>query len=77
LIADARSRCAGGARTEPDKSIAGTDGVVRDITVTKSLGVGPDEEAVKSLQTWKFEPATLDGKPVALKIAVQVDFRLY
>jgi hypothetical protein len=44
--------------------------------VTKSLRLGPDEEAVKSLQTWKFEPATPEGKPVALKIAVQVGFRL-
>jgi hypothetical protein len=49
---------------------------LRTIAVTESLGLGPDEEAVKSLQTWKFEPATLEGKPVALKIAVQVDFRL-
>jgi outer membrane biosynthesis protein TonB len=40
------------------------------------LRLGPDEEAVKSLQTWKFEPATPEGKPVALKIAVQVGFRL-
>jgi hypothetical protein len=60
-----------------DKPIVGTNAVAHDVTVTKSLGLGPDEGTVKSLQTSKFEPATLDGKPVALKIAVHVDFRLF
>jgi hypothetical protein len=68
-------RC--GTGTELDKPFVGTNGVAHDITVTNSLRLGPDEDAVKSLQTWKVEPATLDGKPVALKIAVQVDFRLF
>jgi len=29
------------------------------------------------VSTWKFEPATLDGKPVAVEVNVQVTFRLY
>ncbi len=57
--------------------VVGTDGAAHDIKVTKSLGMGLDEEAVKSVQKWKFEPSTVEGKPVAVRIALQVDFRLY
>jgi TonB family protein len=58
-------------------TIVGPDGATHDITVTKSLGLGLDEEAVKAVQKWKFTPSTLEGKPVAVKIQIQVDFNLY
>jgi protein TonB len=56
--------------------IVGTDGAPHDITVEKSLGLELDEAAVKSVQTWKFDPATLEGKPVAVKLTIQVNFKL-
>lgn len=34
------------------------------------------ENAVKAVRRWKFEPATQDGKPVDLTIAIPVAFRL-
>jgi hypothetical protein len=76
LIANARSRRAGGTRTELDKPFVGTNGVAHDIAATKPLGLGPDQNAVKSLQTWKFEPATLDGNPVAVKLRGSVSFHI-
>ena len=33
--------------------------------------------ASKRVKEWKFEPAMKDGKPVAVQINVEVDFRLY
>ena len=56
--------------------IVGTDGTPNNIKVTKSLGMGLDEEAVKTVQTGKFDPGTRDGKPVAIQITVAVDFQL-
>jgi protein TonB len=45
--------------------------------VGQSLGMGLDEKAVEAVSRWRFRPATLNGQPVATKIAVEVDFRLY
>ena len=57
--------------------VVGPDGKPRDIRVTHTLGLGLDEKAIDAVKTWKFEPAMKDGKPVAVQISVQVDFRLY
>ncbi len=57
--------------------IVGPDGRPRDIKVTRTLGLGLDEKVVEKLSTWRFEPAVKDGKPVAVEISVEVDFRLY
>jgi TonB family protein len=39
--------------------------------------MGLDEQAIKAVKTWKFKPATLDGKSVAVQITVEVTFGLY
>src|SRR5207247_9479683 len=57
--------------------IVGADGKPRDIRVARSLGLGLDEKAIEAVRQWKFEPAMKDGKPVAVAINVEVDFRLY
>ena len=46
------------------------------IRVLQSLGSGLDEKAVEAVSQWKFKPATKDGKPVAVEIAVEVNFNL-
>lgn len=46
------------------------------IRVLKTLGYGLDEKAIEAVRTWKFHPATKDGKPVSVNVAVQVEFRL-
>ena len=57
--------------------VVGADGRPRDMNVTRSLGLGLDEKALQTVKTWKFEPALKDGKPVAVLISVEVEFRLY
>jgi protein TonB len=54
------------------------DGTVGDVNVTKSLdGVyGLDEEAVKALKQWVFEPGQKDGKPVPVRVNVEMTFNL-
>jgi protein TonB len=39
--------------------------------------MGLDEKAIEAVNHWRFRPATLNGQPVAARIAVQVDFHLY
>jgi TonB family protein len=51
-------------------------GSVRDIQVLQPLGAGLDEKAIAAVSQWKFDPATKDGKPFPITIAVEVNFRL-
>ncbi len=54
-----------------------SEGNTDQIRVTKGIGHGLDEKAVEAVSKWKFQPATKDGKPVSVEIAVEVDFHLY
>jgi protein TonB len=65
----------------------GTDGLPHDITVTQSIAEkqppnlrsvaeGLDAEAVKAVEQYRFKPATLDAKPVPVKINIEVNFHL-
>jgi TonB family protein len=56
--------------------IVGADGVPRNVRVLVGLGMGLDEKAMEAVQKWKFEPGMKDGKPVAVELAVEVDFHL-
>jgi TonB family protein len=53
------------------------EGRVRDVKIAKSLDAGLDKQALAAVRTWKFEPATKDGKPVAVHLNVDVSFSLY
>lgn len=53
------------------------EGEVHDVEVCKNLEPSLDQEAVETVRRWKFEPATKDGKPVAVHVNVEVSFRLY
>jgi TonB family protein len=52
------------------------DGKVRDVTVIKSLEKSLDEQAIGAVKNWTFEPATKDGKPVAVHVRAEVSFRI-
>jgi len=60
--------------------IAGTvdlQGAFTDLCVAQAAGEGLDEKALEAVTTWKFQPATLQGEPVAVRLNVEVSFRLY
>ena len=57
--------------------IVGPDGKPRDVKVARALGMGLDQKAIEAVRNWKFQPAMKDGKPVAVQINVEVNFRLY
>lgn len=45
--------------------------------VIRSLGMGLDEKALESVQKYRFKPAMKDGRAVAARINVEVNFRFY
>lgn len=55
-----------------------TDGTPGDIEVTKSLDTnyGLDKAAVTALSQWRFEPGRKDGKPVPVRVTVEMRFTL-
>ena len=50
---------------------------IRNIHITRHLGMGLDEKAIEAVQQYKFKPATYQGHPVAVQIIVNVDFHLH
>ncbi|MGD0628948.1 MAG: energy transducer TonB [Terracidiphilus sp.] len=48
-----------------------------DFRVEKSLGYGLDEKAVECVSQYRFTPAMRDGQPVAARVTIEVNFRLY
>jgi TonB family protein len=52
------------------------DGTVDNIKLLRKLGYGLDESAIATVKTWKFRPGTEDGKPVPVRVTMEVTFRL-
>ena len=58
------------------QAIIDKQGNVTNVKVLKGLPMGLSEEAVKAIKSWKFKPATLNGKPVDVYYNLTVNFRL-
>jgi TonB family protein len=72
-----RARKVGYEGTDVLQVVVDADGKPRDIQVTRPLGLGLDEKAIEAVRRWRFEPSLKDGEPVAVRINVEVSFRLY
>lgn len=57
--------------------IVDTQGNPQAVHVTRTLGMGLDEKAVDAVRHYRFRPATRNGHPVPVRIAVAVSFRLF
>jgi TonB family protein len=53
-----------------------TDGLAQNIQILRGLGLGLDENAVAAITKWRFKPGIRDGKPVAVAVRLEVNFRL-
>jgi TonB family protein len=47
-----------------------------EVMVFQSLTEGLNAEAVRTVSEWRFQPAMKDGKPVAVPLLVELNFRL-
>jgi TonB family protein len=54
--------------------VVNQDGRPEDIQVVKSLQPDLDKSAIAALQDWEFEPGKKDGKPVRVRVNVEMNF---
>lgn len=52
-------------------------GNVDRIRLDRAAGMDLDDRAVERVKTWRFEPATRNGQPVAVEMPIEVSFNLY
>jgi TonB family protein len=57
--------------------IVDEQGMPRNPRVVRALGMGLDEKAIEAVKKYRFKPAMKDGKPVAVPINIEINFRLY
>lgn len=59
-------------------AVVGPDGTVYEVDIVDSLDaeLGLDESAVEAAGQWRFEPGTVDGEPVAVKVNMEFRFAL-
>ena len=58
------------------EAIIEKDGTVSNVKVLKGLPMGLDQAAVDAVKSWRFQPATLNGKPVAVIYNLTINFQL-
>ena len=58
------------------EAIIDKQGNVTNVKILKPLPMGLDQAAADAVKKWKFKPATLNGKPVAVIYNLTVNFRL-
>jgi TonB family protein len=56
--------------------VVGVDGKAKDICLARSAGYGLDLNAAAAIQNYRFAPAIKDGKQVAVRVTIQIDFSL-
>ena len=58
------------------QAIIDEQGNVTNVQVLKGLPMGLSESAVEAVKQWKFKPATLNDRPVAVYFNLTVNFQL-
>src|SRR5439155_21266705 len=56
--------------------VVDVDGRPKNIKVVRSVGHGLDEESMRAIKHWRFNPGTKDGVPVPVQVDVTMNFRL-
>jgi len=57
--------------------IVDAQGNPQRVHVVQPLGMGLDEKAMEAVRQYKFKPAIYKGKPVAVEVNIEVNFRIY
>ena len=52
------------------------NGMPTDPKVVRSLDKGLDENAIEAVKQWRFKPGLKDGKPVAVNVTIEINFKL-
>ncbi len=54
--------------------VVSSKGLPKDPHIVKSLDKDLDQSAIDAVKEWRFAPAQKDGKPVAVRISLQIQF---
>jgi TonB family protein len=57
--------------------IVDTHGMPQHVRTVRKLGMGLDEKALEAVRQYRFKPGTLNGKPVAVVVTIEVNFHIY
>ena len=52
------------------------EGKVRNSEIKQGLDKGLDQQALAAVNTWRFEPALKEGKPVEVRLRAEITFRV-
>lgn len=70
------ARKAGATATVVVSVVINDQGRAENVKVLASAGMGLDESAVRTVETWQFRPGTKDDRPVPVFANIEVNFRL-
>lgn len=54
--------------------IVSSKGMPKDVHVVKGLDKDLDQSTVEAVEQWRFSPAQKEGKPVAVRISLEIAF---
>jgi TonB family protein len=54
--------------------VVSSQGVPRDLRIVKSLDRDLDQSAIEAVKEWRFAPAQKDGKAVAVRVSLEIQF---
>ena len=57
--------------------IVDEEGVPKDVHITRSLSPDFDDSAIKAVEQYRFNPAMREGKPVAVSLNIEVNFKRF
>lgn len=58
------------------EAVVTSDGCASQIRVVRSLDPGLDEQAIRAVAQWRFEPGRLAGTPVDVLVTIMLDFSI-
>jgi protein TonB len=70
-----RARRAGIQGSVVVRFVVTSNGLPKRIVVVERLDTDLDRAAVEALREWRFEPATKQGKPIAVHLSAEFTFR--
>jgi len=57
-------------------TVVTSDGIVSTCQIVRGLNAEEDRTALKAVRMWHFQPGTKDGKPVNVRVTVEIEFHL-
>jgi protein TonB len=57
--------------------VVDTKGLPQDVRIIRGVGMGLDEKALEAVRQYRFKPAMESGRPVPVKVNVEVNFQIF